>query len=151
MAPRKGKSATVLRPGPDWSWVVLEDITDESEITREHLRKAIGLQTARPCRNKFATEVIVINLDDTADEEQETDDQRSDQTASTNKKKNGKGSASGEVWGPSCTVSWCQDNLLCLNHIAGKPVSVPRFCKCRFLASLTTSALCSVTPVEHKE
>lgn len=124
MAPKKGKLATVPRPGPDWSWVALEDINDDSEITQEHLRKSIGLETARPCRNKLAEEVTVIDLEDTADEGQETDGQRSDQTVSVAKKKtNGKNGTSGEVWGPPCTISWCQDNLLCLNHLAGKAVS----------------------------
>ncbi|KAJ9109175.1 hypothetical protein QFC21_000504 [Naganishia friedmannii] len=120
MGPKKGKAVTVQRPGPDWSWVALEDIDDESEITQEHLRKAIGLETARPCQNKLVQEAIVIDLDETADEGQETDGQPSDQTASTSKKKNGKSGAAREVWGPPCTISWCQDNLLCLNHIAGK-------------------------------
>ncbi|KAJ9125512.1 hypothetical protein QFC22_000473 [Naganishia vaughanmartiniae] len=120
MGPKKGRTATIPRPGPDWSWVALEDITDDSDITEEHLRKAMGLETARPCRNKLADEATVIDLDDTADEGQETDGQRSDQTVSTSKKKNRKGGASREAWGPPCGISWCQNNMLCLNHIAGK-------------------------------
>ena len=132
MVAKRGKAATAPRPAPDWSWVELEDITDESELTQEHLRKAIGLDSARPCRNKFQAEpqpepnMIVIDLADDTDDQ----DAGSRKEYTRNKKGvKGKGKSStkrhhnGEVWGPPCTGTWCQDNLLCLNHLGGKAVS----------------------------
>lgn len=128
MAPKKGKAASALRPAPDWSWAELEDITSESELTEDHLRKAIGLESARPCRNKLEVEpeVTVIDLDG-----DDTEDQEQDGSSRDGRKRDAKGKGkastksrgSGELWGPSCTSSWCQDNLLCLNHLGGKAVS----------------------------
>ena len=131
MVSKKGKAATVPRPAPDWSWVELEDITDESELTTVHLRKAIGLDSARPCRNKLQAEpepeVMVIDLDEDETDEAAADSSKKRQGAKVDVKGKGKASlksiGNDEVWGPPCTGTWCQDNLLCLNYLGGKAVS----------------------------
>lgn len=131
MVSKKGKAATVPRPAPDWSWVELENITDESELTTDHLRKAIGLGLARPCRNKLQAEpepeVMVIDLDEDDTDKETADSSKERHGAKIDVKGKGKASiksrGNDEVWGPPCTGTWCQDNLLCLNHLGGKAVS----------------------------
>lgn len=133
MAPKKGKAATSQRPAPDWSWAELEDITLESEVTEDHLRKAIGLESARPCRNKLAAEpvVTVIDLEEEDTQDQDADgSSRDGRDAKRDVKGKGKGKSKSkngendELWGPPCSSVWCQDNLLCLNHLGGKAVSL---------------------------
>jgi hypothetical protein len=131
MAPKRGKSASTQRPTPDWSWVGLEDISTDAELTEEHLRKAIGLETSRPCRNKLGvvqqTPVIIdLEQEDSDDQDRRSpskDDSggRSDAKGKGKRKSMIKGNA--EEWGPQCTSVWCQDNLLCLNHLGAKAVS----------------------------
>jgi hypothetical protein len=49
MPPRKKGPTSAIKPGPDWaSWLNLA-VTDVSELTEEHMRMAIGLESARRC------------------------------------------------------------------------------------------------------
>lgn len=131
MAPKRGKSASTQRPAPDWSWVGLEDITTDAELTEEHLRKAIGLETSRPCRNKLgmAQTPVIIDLEQEDSDDQDRRSPRKDDSTDRRDEK-GKGKrksmmkGNAEEWGPQCTSVWCQDNLLCLNHLGAKAVSL---------------------------
>lgn len=130
MAPKRGKSASTQRPAPDWSWVALEDITSDDELTEEHLRKAIGLETSRPCRNKLGavqTPVIIDLEQEGSDDQDRRSSSKDDSGARSDAKGKGKGKSmmkgNDEEWGPKCTTVWCQDNLLCLNHLGAKAVS----------------------------
>jgi hypothetical protein len=130
MAPKRGKSASTQRPAPDWSWVALEDITSVDELTEEHLRKSIGLENSRPCRNKLgaAQTPVIIDLEQ---EDSDVEDRRSPSKDDSGWRSDTKGKGkrksvmkgNEEEWGPRCTSVWCQDNLLCLNHLGAKAVS----------------------------
>lgn len=129
MRPKKGKSAPSQRPAPDWSWVALEDINCDAELTEEHLRKAIGLELARPCRNKLGAvqTPVIIDLDQEDSDQDRSSPSKDDSGGRSDAKGKGKRKAqikgNAEEWGPMCTSAWCQDNLLCLNHLGAKAVS----------------------------
>jgi hypothetical protein len=125
-----GRSA---RPGPDWtSWLGLA-VTNVSDLTDDHLRLAIGLESAHACdvpglfeqvpeinvkriNNKGKRKAVrsededdPIGVDDTSDEVGQ-------------KRKRGRQTARPMV--KKCRKKGCEDNLLCFNHLGIEAVSV---------------------------
>ncbi len=128
------KQALNLKSGPDWtSWLDLE-VTDISELTNDHLRLAIGLESAHSCvipsllehsteddikhkkRKLVKKRVLSESEDDPIDISESGDDECG------HKRKKGKQVARMRV--KKCNKKGCEDNLLCFNHLGIEAVSV---------------------------
>ncbi|WWC94448.1 hypothetical protein V866_001294 [Kwoniella sp. B9012] len=107
MAPRKGAQQ-------DWSWI--HTVSSPDQITRQHRRRAAGLQGLIPCPFNFSLDTPTkVKSEDDEDEIIEVDAKgkaKAKAILSNNKV-------------PGCTKQRCMKNPMCYNHLGVDQVVLP--------------------------